>query len=550
MTSFVDWMDAKEAAEREKRIRFAAPNAIPVAGETQYARAALGYEVSALIETPEGGRNHRLNQAAFCLGQLVGGGQISELIVVSALEGVARTIGLADHEIEATIRSGLRAGAADPRSADGLREASGGPSATWERAPVPEATEWSPVQENGHDGPPEATTGAATSRQASQQTSQEPVPVDSWGSIDLGPYLDGSYTPPVPTLMMRSDGYCLLYPGLVHTLFAESESGKTWIMLDETRKVLEAGGRVLYLDFEDNAGGIVGRLLALGTPTETIKAGFDYRRPDDPPAAGGASDGWNSIVTSKFDLVVIDGTTEALSVFGRSIKDNDEIAWFYMKVPRRIAEATGAAVVMIDHVVKSEDGRGRGPIGAQHKMAAMNGAAYSVDVVSPLGDGLRGELILRVAKDRPGQVRGHCGKFRASDKTQEAARFILDATTGDGRVFAHLETYKSEQELQDAKEDDDRRLMEEISRFIEQTPGVNSTVIKNAVPGGKGGDGKTRVTALLHTLAEGGWVAVTTPRGTNSRLHRSLKPYRQTEDPGSFSHPVTEWVSEPEEEAS
>ena len=58
-------------------------------------------------------------------------------------------------------------------------------------------------------------------------------------------------------------------------------------------------------------------------------------------------------------------------------------------------------------------------------MAAITGAAYTVEILQPLGVGMRGVVGLRIAKDRPGQVRNLCGVFRKSDRTQTAARVVI-----------------------------------------------------------------------------------------------------------------------------
>src|SRR5665811_288715 len=56
-----------------------------------------------------------------------------------------------------------------------------------------------------------------------------PEDVPSWLPVDLSTYLDGSHKPVVPTLLARTDGVCLLYPGLIHSLHGESESGKSLV---------------------------------------------------------------------------------------------------------------------------------------------------------------------------------------------------------------------------------------------------------------------------------------------------------------------------------
>ena len=129
--------------------------------------------------------------------------------------------------------------------------------------------------------------------------------------------------------------------------------------------------------------------------------------------------------------------TDALGIFGCSTIDNDDVAGWIRTVPKQIAARTGAAVVLIDHVTKDTSTRSRWAIGGQAKMAGLTGAAYTVEVVRPLGRGMRGEVVLRIAKDRPGAVRPHCGSFSKKDRTQEAARIVVDstgrATDGDYR---------------------------------------------------------------------------------------------------------------------
>lgn len=78
-------------------------------------------EISALIAAPAGTRNDQLNRAAFSLGQLAAAGLLDEGQVAAALlRGADRSGLLADdgqRQCEATIRSGLRAGMANPRQA-------------------------------------------------------------------------------------------------------------------------------------------------------------------------------------------------------------------------------------------------------------------------------------------------------------------------------------------------------------------------------------------------------------------------------------------------
>ncbi len=80
-----------------------------------YAEAALDGELEILASTREGARNHQLNASAFALGQMVGAGWLAEAEVRAELREAALKNGLGEHEVEATLASGLAAGMSQPR---------------------------------------------------------------------------------------------------------------------------------------------------------------------------------------------------------------------------------------------------------------------------------------------------------------------------------------------------------------------------------------------------------------------------------------------------
>lgn len=83
---------------------------------TRYGAAALEKECRELAAMgPNTGRNVRLNEAAFAVGQLVAGGELVEFEALTALEQAAAACGLSDHEAQRTIQSGFSAGIAEPR---------------------------------------------------------------------------------------------------------------------------------------------------------------------------------------------------------------------------------------------------------------------------------------------------------------------------------------------------------------------------------------------------------------------------------------------------
>ncbi|RYB91007.1 DNA primase [Nocardioides oleivorans] len=212
----------------------------------------------------------------------------------------------------------------------------------------------------------------------------------------------------------------MFYPGKVHTISSESEGGKTWLAMSAVLDELDALNHVLYLDFEDDEGGIVGRLLTLGGNPKAIRERFHYLRPEDALGTGIHLDDLMDILrTHKPTLAVLDGVTEALTMHGMNPNDNADVAAFGRMLPRRFASA-GAASVSLDHVAKSTENRGRYSIGAVHKLNGLDGAAYVLENRKPFGVGITGKSTLRIAKDRPGQLRKNAlpsssGMFWAGD---------------------------------------------------------------------------------------------------------------------------------------
>ena len=83
---------------------------------SRYGLVALRAEADAVRHAPTGSRNSRLNRAAFCLGMLVAGGELDELLVEETLIAATRDAGLSEGEANASLASGLRAGSREPRS--------------------------------------------------------------------------------------------------------------------------------------------------------------------------------------------------------------------------------------------------------------------------------------------------------------------------------------------------------------------------------------------------------------------------------------------------
>jgi AAA domain len=335
----------------------------------------------------------------------------------------------------------------------------------------------------------------------------------SWVPVELESVLAGDYLDPPPIMLTQTDGVAMFYAAKLNSLYSEPEGCKGWLALSACVEQLDDGRDVLYVDFEDSAAGIIARLRDLGVPDDTIRERFHYIRPSEPLDARTRKDLDGALDRHRPALVVVDGVTEALGLQGLDLRDNSEVARFLELV--RPLTRHGAAVVLIDHVAKDRDNRGRFAIGAQHKLAGIDGAAYVLEVVRPFGRERDGLVMITVAKDRPGHVRQHTGpRSRIAE-----AHLHSDPDGGVGI------------ELRPPEGDDDANdgtfrptvLMEKLSRALETQPqGLGIRALRGAVKGAN--DAKA---LALELLAGEGYVTVT-PGARNAQIHRSVRPFRRT----------------------
>lgn len=275
---------------------------------------------------------------------------------------------------------------------------------------------------------------AGIEREGREPSTWAPVDLsDAWAGVDV----------PGPEIFARTDGVFLLYRGRTHAFQGESESCKSWAAQVAAVEVLAAGGRVLYIDFEDDARGVVSRLRSLSAPATDR---FVYLHPEEPIEDGkgritaGGIDFASVLRGDPYDLVVIDGVTEAMTTEDLDLLSNADIAVWNRRLPKRLA-ATGAAVVAIDHVTKNSENRGRYAIGGQHKLAGLTGAAYTFTPVRPLArarhEAITGVISVHVMKDRPGHVRGRAVEGKVA---------TLELTSyPDGGVTAHLKPVSADE---------------------------------------------------------------------------------------------------------
>lgn len=346
--------------------------------------------------------------------------------------------------------------------------------------------------------------------QAERRAREQQREPTSWAPIDIGPYTSGEFEMPPPEILCRTDGKALFYPGRVHSFSGESESGKTWVVLAAVAEVLRRGDYVVYCDFEDTPASVVGRLLALGVDPTALLTRFSYIQPEGPLGEREAWDLHVACIAAQF--VVFDGVTEALALHGYDPNSNADIAAWLNDVPRRPARE-GAAVVLIDHVVKDKEARGRFAIGAQHKLSGVD-AAYGVKVIEPFGRGRNGKLKVTVHKDRPGYVRGFA--------RDGCVALVNLESREDGSVAVALRPPDAAGEAGGAFRP--TFLMARVAAAVAATPGMTKNAIRGTVKG------KTSAVDLaLELLVTEGFIVV--EREGQSHRHRLVKPFEEDHDP-------------------
>ncbi len=324
--------------------------------------------------------------------------------------------------------------------------------------------------------------------------------------------LSGDYKEPRGTVLYREDRLALFYPGALNGIFGESECGKTWLALLAAKQELERGHHVVYMNYEDSASKTLVRLLALGVDPAALRTGKFSHFTDPPPilVEDSANESYLLNLISergKPSLVVVDGVTPAMSMLDLNPDKGIEVDRFYSAAPTWWARR-GAAVVLIDHVTKSKDYRGRWAIGSERKVSGLDGAAYTVDVRKQFAKGRSGYAMVRISKDRNGSVREH----EAEDKL--IAVFKLSSEAGDGKVTAELC-------VPEPAEDKLASCMAQIDRLLSTSKEpLGIRAIRDGVRGSN-----VMKTRALDKLVEQGYVEAISGSRKGQTVYRRVRPY-------------------------
>ena len=219
--------------------------------------------------------------------------------------------------------------------------------------------------------------------------------------------MDGSDLDLAPTAMMqRKDGATLFYDSKLNFLFGTPGSGKSWVSLWCIHETLLRGRRAAYWDHEDTPNTLNRRSKLMGLDLADFwrDGQFKYLRPglDGSTLAMAEAMAWVKEGDGP-TLIVIDSAESA-----GCPSDGTDVAPWLAKIVQPFLDA-GCTVLVLDHVAKRKEGRALGPIGSQHKLARIDGAALFVSGV-PRTQKTDGYLVLRNDKDRHGQLPAPIGK--------------------------------------------------------------------------------------------------------------------------------------------
>ena len=101
------------------------PAVSPPGGTSNYGREALRREAATVAGTSEGSRNDTLNRAAFNIGTLISGGEVTQADAEAQLLAAAQQCGLPEIEARRTIASGIASGVKYPRKRQARSEVTG-----------------------------------------------------------------------------------------------------------------------------------------------------------------------------------------------------------------------------------------------------------------------------------------------------------------------------------------------------------------------------------------------------------------------------------------
>jgi hypothetical protein len=361
-------------------------------------------------------------------------------------------------------------------------------------------------------GGQEITAGAKLNGSAPDEQER-----DSWTPINLNALPE--HPPVQPTL--GSVG--LVYPGKRHVFSGPQETAKTLAAYAIGLEVVRQNGTLILIDFEMGAWDARNRLRELGAQPNDLDR-IHYLEPSD-PATDRTMPG---LLTLHPALVIVDAAAGAYDLQGLDDNKRQDVERFTRLYVRAFWKA-GVATIVLDHVVKNTETRGKYAVGSERKVGGAD-VHLGFEVISPISRGSRGLYKIVTHKDRGGFL-----------KRGNLANMELDSDP---------DTHQITWEFKPADSDEGdgwrgpTRLMEKVSAYLDKHPeGASRTHLEEAIMGRAG-----YVRKAMDALIARGYVAET-PGPRNARILTNITSYSEKDEETSPrptpSHPVPDGVNSP-----
>lgn len=294
----------------------------------------------------------------------------------------------------------------------------------------------------------------------------------------------------------------LAYPGRRHVWSGPPESAKTLAAYIVSLEHIRAGGTVAVIDFEMGPYDARDRLRDLGaTPSEFAQ--LLYIEPDSVKA----NEDILAHLVSEFTptLVVVDAAAGAYEL--QELDDNKRVdAELFARALINPLWQQGVASIVLDHVTKNGETRGRYAIGSERKIGGAD-VHLGFDAIVPLGRGRTGLVKITTHKDRLGYLprpRAAELELRSDPTTHRIAWTFREATpdSEDG------DTWKPSV------------LMVRVSEYLQAQDGaVSRNAIETSVTGKR-----DYVRQAMDELLAGGYVSEQ-QGARGSRLLQHVRPF-------------------------
>jgi hypothetical protein len=334
-----------------------------------------------------------------------------------------------------------------------------------------------------------------------ERLTSEPEAGDSWQPVDLSA---DRYAQPTERPIVAG----LIYRGKRHALIGPPEASKTLLALLLGLEWMRADhGRLALIDFEMGPNATRLLLTDLGATIDEI-ADVHYVAPDSPPTEQQLA----AITAAGVTLAIIDAAAGAYDTSGLDDNKRGDVERFARSWIRPLWRTHGCTTVVLDHVVKATDARGRYGIGSERKLGGVD-VQLGLEAITQLHRGSSGLIRISTHKDRPAHLR-----------RPHAAELHLVSDPGTHRISWELREPAATTDVVPGNADatwQPTALMEKISRWLaHQGEPVSRNTIERAGLGKKA----QYVRKAIDALVAGGYITET-GGARGARMHTHVRPF-------------------------